>query len=311
MVNRILESDIERPEGLPPHYKVRLGPNVVAYYFNAEGGTGKRLNRLGTPQLNYAWGSNPREESDSDRAASRQRVVTTLGLPSDHHILTTSQGDDNPDTQPLIITEAHITEPWGKNRPDAHATVAKNLYTHSLATIACDCAQIFIAAYIRNTDGEVTDVVKAAIHLPYNTATQGLPLRTIEAMEKLGARREDMHVSIGSSLGVHQGIGITDPFIATNSARDPEFQQHVTRHMRTEDVSPSLYNSTVIAKFAFRDYSINLFRRLGIIEDNIHSLDVDTALSKSCFSVSRGYPGNMVAVLVATPPTSQSAVRLG
>jgi len=107
-------------------------------------------------------------------------------------------------------------EPWPQDRrprADAMVTDTPNLL---LGILTADCAPVLFA------DHEA--VVVGAAHAGWRGALAGVTDATIEAMERLGARREHIHAAIGPCVA-QPSYEVDDSFLARFVDADPDNQR--------------------------------------------------------------------------------------
>ena len=165
--------------------------------------------------LNVGYGSNDDRDAIT---TNRERAVTAL-LPGAE--LATVHQIHSPEV-------AVATAPWPQNqRPRADALVT-NHRGLLLGILTADCAPVLFA-------DEQAGVVAAA-HAGWRGAFAGVTDATIEAMERLGARREHIHAAVGPCIAqpsyeVDEGFrtrfldadGDNDRFFAQGSSGKPHF----------------------------------------------------------------------------------------
>lgn len=126
--------------------------------------------------LNVGYGSN----DDPEAIAGNRRLAIAALLP-DAALATVHQVH----SAEVVVAE----EPWPQDarpRADAMVTDTPNLL---LGILTADCAPVLFA------DHEA--VVVGAAHAGWRGALAGVTDATIEAMERLGARREHIHAAVG------------------------------------------------------------------------------------------------------------------
>jgi purine-nucleoside/S-methyl-5'-thioadenosine phosphorylase / adenosine deaminase len=132
-----------------------------------------------TAGLNVGYGSN----DDREAIAGNRRLAVAALLP-DADLATVHQVH----SAEVMIAE----EPWPQDRrprADAMVTDTPNLL---LGILTADCAPVLFA------DHEA--VVVGAAHAGWRGALAGVTDATIEAMERLGARREHIHAAVGPCI---------------------------------------------------------------------------------------------------------------
>jgi hypothetical protein len=130
--------------------------------------------------LNVGFGSN----DDREAIAGNRRLAVAALLP-DAELVTVHQIHS-----PEVVV---ASEPWPQDerpRADAMVTDTPNLL---LGILTADCAPVLFADH--------KAVVVGAAHAGWRGALAGVTDATIEAMEKLGARRENIHAAVGPCIG--------------------------------------------------------------------------------------------------------------
>ena len=142
--------------------------------------------------LNVGYGSH----DDGEAIAGNRRLAIAALLP---------------DTELATVHQVHSAEvvvvdaPWPQDqRPSADAMVTDtpNLL---LGILTADCAPVLFADH--------DAVVVGAAHAGWRGALAGVTDATIEAMERLGARREHIHAAVGPCIGP-QSYEVDDTFRA-------------------------------------------------------------------------------------------------
>jgi YfiH family protein len=130
--------------------------------------------------LNVGYGSN----DDREAIAGNRRLAVAAILP-DSELATVHQ---------VHGAEAiHVERPWPQDerpRVDAMVTDRPNLL---LGILTADCAPVLFADH--------ESVVIGAAHAGWRGALAGVTDSTIEAMERLGARRDTIHAAVGPCIG--------------------------------------------------------------------------------------------------------------
>jgi YfiH family protein len=106
-----------------------------------------------------------------------------------------------------------VTRPWPQDqrpRADAMVTDRPNLL---LGILTADCAPVLFSDH--------KAVVVGAAHAGWRGAFGGVTDATIEAMENLGARRENIHAAVGPCIG-QESYEVDNRFRANFLAADPE-----------------------------------------------------------------------------------------
>ena len=125
--------------------------------------------------------------SKDDRAAvteNRRRVAAHLGV-APSHLLTAHQHHS---TDAIVVTE-----PWTFDtmpKADALVTATPGI---AVAALAADCAPVLFA--------DPKARIVAAAHAGWKGALGGILESAVAAMERLGARRADIHAVLGPCIG--------------------------------------------------------------------------------------------------------------
>jgi YfiH family protein len=146
--------------------------------------------------LNCGPGS---RDAPGDVSENRARVAEALGVGADR-LLTLYQ---------IHSAEAVIADkPWKKDSPEADAIVT-SVPGLAVAVLTADCAPVLFC------DPQAR--VIGAAHAGWRGALSGIVESTVEAMEKLGAKRERIAAAIGPaiSLGAYEvGADYRERFLA-------------------------------------------------------------------------------------------------
>jgi YfiH family protein len=130
--------------------------------------------------LNVGYGSNDDPELiDGNRRLAVAAILADAELATVHQVHSADA--------------IYVTHPWPQGerpRADAMVTDRPNLL---LGILTADCAPVLLA------DHEA--VVVGAAHAGWRGALAGVTDSTIAAMEKLGARRENIHAAVGPCIG--------------------------------------------------------------------------------------------------------------
>jgi YfiH family protein len=156
-----------------------------------------------TAGLNVGYGSN----DDREAIAGNRRLAIAAILP-EAELATVHQVHS---AEALIVYE-----PWPHDaRPSADAMVTDrpNLL---LGILTADCAPVLFADH--------EGVVVGAAHAGWRGALAGITDRTIEAMEQLGARRDNIHAAVGPCIG-QPSYEVDEAFRSRFVADDPDNQR--------------------------------------------------------------------------------------
>ena len=153
--------------------------------------------------LNVGYGS-----SDDREAIAGNRRLAIAALLPEAELATVHQ---------VHGAEAlHVQRPWPQDsRPNADAMVTDtpNLL---LGILTADCAPVLFADH--------NAVVVGAAHAGWRGALAGITDSTIEAMERLGARRENIHAAVGPCIA-QPSYEVDDAFRARFVAADADNQR--------------------------------------------------------------------------------------
>jgi hypothetical protein len=147
----------------------------------------------------------------------------------------------------------HVDRPWPQDqrpRADAMVTDRPNLL---LGILTADCAPVLFADHHA--------VVVGAAHAGWRGALAGITDSTIEAMERLGARRENIHAAVGPCIA-QPNYEVDDAFRARFVEDDPDNQRFF---VAGESGKPH---------FNLEDYVVHRLIAAGIGE--VEALNLDT-----------------------------------
>jgi YfiH family protein len=150
--------------------------------------------------LNVGYGSN----DDREAIAGNRRLAVAALLP-EAELATVHQ---------IHSAEAlHVQRAWPQDqrpRADAMVTDTPNLL---LGILTADCAPVLFADH--------RAVVVGAAHAGWRGALAGVTDATIAAMERLGARRENIHAAVGPCIG-QPSYEVDEAFRARFLEHDPD-----------------------------------------------------------------------------------------
>src|SRR6056297_761458 len=136
---------------------------------------------------------------------NRARVAAAMGVAPDH-LLTLNQVH-SPDT---VTVDGPLTQ---RPRADALVTARPGV---AVAVLSADCQPVLLA-------DSKAGVVGAA-HAGWRGALDGVLEATLDAMERLGARREDIHAVIGPSIS-QSAYEVGQEFLERFMDEDPDNQR--------------------------------------------------------------------------------------
>ena len=177
---------------------------VAHRFFTRRGGVSSGL----YSSLNCGYGSG---DSPDNVRENRRRVAATFGK-GEPELLTLYQIHS---TEVLTIGDQRWTSP-GAPKADGLVTDRSDVV---LGVMAADCAPVLLA------DPQAR--VIGACHAGWRGALSGVVQATIEAMEKLGARREHVHATVGPCIGrdsYEVGPEFPAPFLQQDEANAAFFR---------------------------------------------------------------------------------------
>jgi YfiH family protein len=103
-------------------------------------------------------------------------------------------------SEPTLVTprQTHssivhlVTEPWDNLAAPEGDAVVTSIENLAMGILTADCGPLLFADPINR--------VVAAAHAGWRGAVDGIPARTVEGMEKLGAKRSSIHVALGPCI---------------------------------------------------------------------------------------------------------------
>jgi YfiH family protein len=173
-------------------------PHVRHAFFTREGGVSSGL----FASLNCGYGS---ADAPGNVAENRARAAGCFGL-APERLLTLHQIHS---TRVLNVGEAGLWRSPGAPQADAMVTSEPGV---ALGVLSADCAPVLLADQQRQVIG--------AAHAGWRGALAGVVEATIEAMERLGARREHMRAAVGPCIA-RQSYEVGPEFPAPFLAQDP------------------------------------------------------------------------------------------
>ncbi len=151
-------------------------PGVRHGFFTRQGGVSKGL----YDSLNVGIGS---KDEPADVTENRKRIGDWFGVTP----------DALNSCYQIHSAKAHVVEaPWGAYRPQGDA-LATDQPSIALGVLTADCAPVLFA------DAEAH--VVASAHAGWQGALSGIVGATVEAMERIGARRDRIVAVIGPCIG--------------------------------------------------------------------------------------------------------------
>ena len=178
-------------------------PGIAHGFCTREGGVSTGVYQ----GLNCGWGS------DDDRAAileNRRIVADRFGQTPDRLVTM---------FQIHSAKVATVTEPWAPDKAPEVDGIVTDRPGIILGALAADCAPILFA------DPEARII--GACHAGWKGALHGVAQATVEAMEQLGANRDDIHACIGPCIAATSyevGPEFPAPFLAQSLDNDRFFQ---------------------------------------------------------------------------------------
>jgi YfiH family protein len=178
-------------------------PGVAHGFFTRLGGVSRGV----YASLNAGIGSRDALEAVTENCA---RAAAALGVAAEH--LAVPYQIHSPDA--VAISE--IWQPGARPRCDALVTASPGL---ALGVTGADCGMILFA-------DERARVIGAA-HAGWKGALTGVVGATVEAMERLGARRGDIVAALGPCIGP-KSYEVGPEFVAAFSAAGEDAARHFT-----------------------------------------------------------------------------------
>ena len=179
-------------------------PGIAHAFFSRRGGVSRGI----YAGLNCGQGS--RDDADAVRE-NKQRAMRALGLSGDCLAL---------------VHQVHSPDVWSVDRPRARDEMVKAdalVVTRpgiAVGVLAADCAPVLFA------DAKVG--VVAAAHSGWRGAVGGVLDNTVAAMEKAGAKRENIHAALGPCIrraSYEVGDDLRDAFLKENAANAAHFAE--------------------------------------------------------------------------------------
>jgi len=189
---------------LPPYKTHSLldHTNISHGFFGREGG----VSSAQFASLNTGQGSDDTPENVFE---NRRRVADTLGA-LEPRLLSNYQIHSSD----VIIVDG----PWDKERPKADGLVTKTPGL-ALSALGADCGPVLF----HDPDAGII----AACHAGWGGALKGITTSTIEAMESIGAKRNNIRAVLGPCISQENyevGHDFRDSFVAENETYDRFFK---------------------------------------------------------------------------------------
>jgi YfiH family protein len=165
MLEPIQSSELSRHDGIAHGFFTRRGGVSEGIYASLNCGPGSKDDRAAV-------------------AENRRRVATHLGV-APSHLLTAHQHH--------TADAISVTEPWTFDtmpKADALVTATPGI---AVAALAADCAPVLFA--------DPKARIVAAAHAGWKGALGGILESAVASMERLGARRADIHAVLGPCIG--------------------------------------------------------------------------------------------------------------
>lgn len=226
--------DLARPDPVRSDLLDTLAPKGIRHgFFTRAGGVSDGIYR----GLNVGLGSNDSREAVVE---NRRRAAKWLGVPETH--LTTVHQVHSPNVQ---IVTAPI--PYDQ-RPEADALVTATPGI-ALGVLTADCGPILFA----DADAGVI----GAAHAGWKGAVYGIIENTLAAMEKLGAKRANIHAVLGPAIS------------AANYEVGPERVADLIAADGVNEVYLAPSASAGHAMFDLNRYTIDRLTRAGVAVDHV------------------------------------------
>lgn len=176
------------------------GKRIAHGFFTRKGGVSNGI----YAGLNVGSGSNDIPELVTE---NRRRVAEALGVASDH--LITVHQVHSPDV-------VYVAEPLSTPRPKADAMVT-NIPGIALGALSADCGPVLFADHEAGVIGSA--------HAGWRGAFTGVLENTVDAMIKLGAKRENIIAVLGPTIGPDK-YEVGPEFYAEFTLKDPSFVKY-------------------------------------------------------------------------------------
>ncbi|MFD1199378.1 peptidoglycan editing factor PgeF [Brucella gallinifaecis] len=176
------------------------GKHIVHGFFTRKGGVSEGI----YSGLNVGSGSNDVPQLVQE---NRRRVAETLGVAPDH--LITVHQVHSPDV-------IYVTKPLGTPRPKADAMVT-DIPGIAIGALSADCGPVLFADHQAGIIGSA--------HAGWRGAFTGVLENTIEAMIRLGAKRENIIAVLGPTIGP-ENYEIGPEFYSEFTGKDPSFAKY-------------------------------------------------------------------------------------
>jgi len=160
-----------------PSKKLSALPSITHGFFGREGGVSKGI----YSSLNCRADEN---DSKENVAENKKRVLAKLGVPETGLQMLAQIHSDKVG----VLENAGIISP--APQADGLVTAEKNI---ALGILTADCAPVLFA----DSQAEII----GACHAGWRGAKTGIAEKTLEAMEKLGAKRKNIIAAIGPCIG--------------------------------------------------------------------------------------------------------------
>lgn len=199
-------TDTPRPV-LAPSLSALQKNHIFHGFFTREGGISEGIYK----SLNVGLGSDDVREHVLE---NRRRITETLGIPEKQLVTVYQIHSAN------VVT---VTAPFTGERPKADAMVT-NIAGLALGVSTADCGPVLFA--------DARAGVIGAAHAGWRGALGGVLDNTIAAMQKLGARKEEIVAVLGPCIGPqHYEVG--EEFHKTFHDRDPVYKKYFTSSQKT------------------------------------------------------------------------------
>jgi YfiH family protein len=176
--------------GIRHAFFTRQGGVSTGVYASLNGGTGSR--------------DDPQKVQEN-----RNRMAAALGVPGGRFLV------------PFQVHSADaivVSEPWQGARPRCDGIVTK-VPGLALGVTGADCGILLF--------GDARAGVIAAAHAGWKGALHGIVAATVAQMEKLGARRSDIAVALGPTIG-GKSYEVGPEFVERFVAGDPRYERFFT-----------------------------------------------------------------------------------
>jgi YfiH family protein len=210
-------------------------PGVRHAFFTRDGGVSSGV----YASLNGGTGS--RDDPQNVRE-NRNRMAAALGVPAERFLV------------PFQVHSAEaiiVNEPWQGERPRCDGMVT-NVQGLALGVTGADCGMLLFS--------DPKAGVVAAAHAGWKGALTGIVEATVAQMEKLGARRADIAVALGPTIG-GKSYEVGPEFVARFVGTAPDYAHFFTPSGREKH---SYFDLPAFIRTRAEEANVGGFENLGL-----------------------------------------------